>query len=71
LSENPNFKVLLLEAGGEPNPLTDIPLLALSLSSQNHIDWKFQTEPQSGACLGMKNGVRFTKTCYKKLTLIY
>lgn len=56
LSENPNWKILLLEAGGdEPSIASNTPALAgyLQLSS---IDWQFKTEQQPTACLGLKNG---------------
>ncbi|XP_021948924.1 glucose dehydrogenase [FAD, quinone] [Folsomia candida] len=54
LSEN--YKVLVLESGGEPNPLTNIPALALLVLNYPHIDWRFFTQPQPEACLGMNNG---------------
>jgi choline dehydrogenase-like flavoprotein len=55
LSED--YKVLVLESGGEPNPLTNIPALALLVLNYPHIDWRFFTQPQPEACLGMNNGV--------------
>lgn len=55
LSENPEWKVLLLEAGQDENVLSDVPVLfpALQLSS---IDWQFETEPNEGYCLSMIDG---------------
>ncbi|RWS02952.1 glucose dehydrogenase (acceptor)-like protein 3, partial [Dinothrombium tinctorium] len=54
LSENPQWKVLLLEAGGSENILTDIPLSAANLQ-MTPLDWAYQTEPQKAACYGLKN----------------
>lgn len=45
LSENPYWKVLLLEAGGSESILSDIPLAAATLQ-MTPIDWAYQTEPQ-------------------------
>ena len=59
LSENGDYKVLLLESGGEPNPFTLIPGLALFLLNRPYIDWQFKTIPQKNACLAMKNKARF------------
>lgn len=53
LSENPDWDVLLLEAGPDEEVTSDLPLMfpALQLSS---IDWKFKTEPGDKYCLAMK-----------------
>ncbi|CAG7722954.1 unnamed protein product [Allacma fusca] len=51
LSEN--FKVLLLEAGGEPNPLQSIPYLSPALLGLPHTDWEYLANPQVNACLAM------------------
>ncbi|XP_046660187.1 glucose dehydrogenase [FAD, quinone]-like [Homalodisca vitripennis] len=50
LSENAS--VLLIEAGGKPLALYDIPLTApmLQLTPYN---WQYKTEPQDNACLGL------------------
>lgn len=56
LSENPHMKVLLIEAGGKENLVTDIPLAAAMLQ-QTPIDWAYQTEPQEAACFGLINRV--------------
>lgn len=55
LSENPNWNVLLVEAGPDEFTVTDMPLLfpAIQLSP---IDWKFRTEPNENYCLSMKEG---------------
>ncbi|RWS25608.1 uncharacterized protein B4U80_11265 [Leptotrombidium deliense] len=54
LTENPNWKVLLLEAGGSDNILSDIPLAAANLQG-TPLDWAYQTEPQEAACYGLNN----------------
>ena len=56
LSED--YKVLVLEAGGESNPLHSIPVLSLFLLNYPHVDWQYFTTPQKGACLAMNNRVR-------------
>ncbi|KAJ8682944.1 hypothetical protein QAD02_018736 [Eretmocerus hayati] len=54
LSENSKWKVLLIEAGPAENMLGQIPVLVsfLQLSEYN---WGYKVEPQTKACLGMKN----------------
>lgn len=54
LSENPKWKVLLIEAGGNENLLMDIPLLT-HFFQQLQINWKYTTEPQTNTCLALKN----------------
>ncbi|KAK9730768.1 GMC oxidoreductase [Popillia japonica] len=53
LSENPDWDVLLLEAGPDEEVTSDLPLMfpALQLSP---LDWKFKTEPGDKYCLSMK-----------------
>lgn len=55
LTEVENWNVLLLEAGGDETEISDVPLMAgfLQLSK---LDWKYKTEPQGQACLGMTGG---------------
>ncbi|RLU16179.1 hypothetical protein DMN91_011939 [Ooceraea biroi] len=54
LSEVGNWTVLLLEAGGNENEITDIPLLA-GYNQLTEFDWKYQTSPptKSAYCLAM------------------
>ncbi|XP_025833266.1 glucose dehydrogenase [FAD, quinone]-like isoform X1 [Agrilus planipennis] len=54
LTENPNWNVLLLEAGGSEKFIMDIPILAnfLQLSEAN---WDYKTVPSDNYCLGMEN----------------
>jgi len=55
LSENPKWKILLLEAGGDESQISDVPALAAYLQL-GRMDWKYKTEPQPGkACLGHTN----------------
>ncbi|XP_037037100.1 glucose dehydrogenase [FAD, quinone] isoform X4 [Bradysia coprophila] len=54
LSENENWKVLLLEAGGDPPIESEIPLLFPTLLNTTH-DWGYFTEKSKESCLGMKN----------------
>jgi len=54
LSEVSQWKVLLLEAGGDPTPTSDIPSLAFTLQKTD-IDWQYQTEPEEGMCQGLKD----------------
>lgn len=55
LSEIENWKILLLEAGGDETEISDVPLMAgyLQLSK---LDWKYKTEPSGKACLAMNGG---------------
>ncbi|UYV70638.1 hypothetical protein LAZ67_8000117, partial [Cordylochernes scorpioides] len=52
LSEDPDTTVLLLEAGGKDNVMSDVPLLAANLQ-MSPLDWAYQTEPQDHACFGL------------------
>ncbi|XP_054166150.1 glucose dehydrogenase [FAD, quinone]-like [Oppia nitens] len=53
LSEDPTVRVLLLEAGGSENLISDIPIAYQSLQ-QTPMDWSYRTEPQEAACFGHK-----------------
>eukprot|EP00099_Drosophila_melanogaster_P017082 NP_572978.1 uncharacterized protein Dmel_CG9519 [Drosophila melanogaster] len=54
LSENPRWRVLLLEAGGPENYAMDIPIVA-HLLQLGEINWKYKTEPSNSYCLAMNN----------------
>ena len=56
LSENPNIKVLLLEAGGYETFQSEIPMFAARLQLSEY-DWQYKTVPQKYACKGMINQV--------------
>lgn len=58
LSEISNWTVLLLEAGGVENEISDVPALA-GYTQLSDFDWKYQTAPPSTSayCLAM-NGDR-------------
>ena len=56
LSENPDHRVLLLEAGGDENGLSNIPALAAYLQ-MTEMDWKYKTQAQDMACLAMNHQV--------------
>lgn len=52
LTENPQWSVLLLEAGGHETEITDVPILSLYLH-KSKVDWKYRTQPQDSACQAM------------------
>ncbi|XP_053951172.1 glucose dehydrogenase [FAD, quinone]-like [Anastrepha ludens] len=54
LSENPAWKVLLIEAGGPENAAMDIPILAHFLQL-TEINWNYRTQPSNKYCLAMNN----------------
>ncbi|XP_036318298.1 glucose dehydrogenase [FAD, quinone]-like [Rhagoletis pomonella] len=55
LSENPNWKVLVLEAGGDPPQESEVPALLFSMEHTNAI-FNYFTEPSDKACLGLNDG---------------
>uniref|UniRef100_A0A1L8E0M0 Putative glucose dehydrogenase fad quinone n=1 Tax=Nyssomyia neivai TaxID=330878 RepID=A0A1L8E0M0_9DIPT len=55
LSENPNWKVLLLEAGGDPPIESEIPNLFFSMQHSQY-DWDFRAEKTDKASKSIKNG---------------
>lgn len=64
LTENPNWKVLLLEAGREETFLTDVPLAA-GLGSATGYNWGYKTDAGTqNACLSLLN-VSFCKNLIK------
>lgn len=54
LSENPKWKILLIEAGDNENLLMDIPMAVHYLQSYK-INWGYKTERSENYCLGMNN----------------
>lgn len=54
LSEVPNWKVLLIEAGPDENEISDTPSLAAYLQLSK-LDWAYKTKPSNSSCLGMNN----------------
>ncbi|XP_018569546.1 glucose dehydrogenase [FAD, quinone]-like [Anoplophora glabripennis] len=55
LSENPKWKVLLLEAGSRGNPLTLVPLLAPAFQLTPY-NWGYTMEKQDNCCRAMEEG---------------
>lgn len=51
LTENSEWKVLLIEAGKVENFITNVPLLASYLQGTDY-KWSYTSEPQENACLG-------------------
>ncbi|ODM93401.1 Alcohol dehydrogenase [acceptor] [Orchesella cincta] len=47
LSENPKHRVLLLDAGGDPNPFSYIPLTVPFLQNHPATDWQYKTVPSN------------------------
>ncbi|CAK1541634.1 unnamed protein product [Leptosia nina] len=58
LSENPQWKVLLIEAGGHEPTQSAVPAWITAYWGQNETDWNYVTERQEKACLA--NGGRCT-----------
>uniref|UniRef100_A0A0A9YGE8 Glucose dehydrogenase [acceptor] n=1 Tax=Lygus hesperus TaxID=30085 RepID=A0A0A9YGE8_LYGHE len=54
LSEIKQWNILLLEAGGDENIISDIPLAANSLQL-SRLDWKYRPEPQETSCQAMED----------------
>ncbi|XP_016661905.1 glucose dehydrogenase [FAD, quinone] [Acyrthosiphon pisum] len=54
LSEQPNWSVLLLEAGQDESIYTDIPAAVPFLEATNY-NWGYTAEPVKNGCLGFKN----------------
>lgn len=55
LSENPNWNILLLEAGPDEISLTDLPIMFPTLQL-SPLDWQYKTEPGENYCQAMKDG---------------
>ncbi|XP_055845319.1 glucose dehydrogenase [FAD, quinone] [Episyrphus balteatus] len=58
LSENPNWTVYLLEAGGTENIAHLMPVMAAFLQG-THSNWNYKSVPQKRSCLGMRNNECF------------
>lgn len=58
LSEHSGVSVLLLEAGGNENLISDIPI-AYQLLQKSRLDWSYQTTPQKHACFGLSGRSSF------------
>lgn len=56
LSEDPCASVLLLEAGPNPDAITEIPAAAFLLQHGKY-DWEYKTVPQKRGALGYDNRV--------------
>lgn len=54
LSEQSQWRVLLIERGVDPSPISDIPALFLLLQGSEE-DYHYIVEPDERYCLGMKN----------------
>ena len=52
LSEVSDWKILLVEAGGDESISTDIPSVVHYIQ-KTKLDWQYQTVPQTGSCLAM------------------
>ncbi|EZA54185.1 Glucose dehydrogenase [acceptor] [Ooceraea biroi] len=55
LSEIPNVKVLLIEAGSHENLFMNIPLITSFLQLDNNVTWKYRSKPSDRYCLGMND----------------
>ncbi|KAH8368288.1 hypothetical protein KR084_009502 [Drosophila pseudotakahashii] len=55
LSEHPEWRVLVLEAGGDPPVESELPSLFFGLQ-HSEFTWNYFTEPSDEACQGMKDG---------------
>ncbi|XP_036339664.1 glucose dehydrogenase [FAD, quinone]-like [Rhagoletis pomonella] len=55
LSENPNWNVLVLEAGGDPPQESEVPALIFSMEKTSAV-YNYSTEPSDKACLGLIDG---------------
>ncbi|XP_049281057.1 glucose dehydrogenase [FAD, quinone]-like isoform X4 [Anopheles funestus] len=55
LSENPDWKVLLLEAGGDPPIESEIATMAMALQ-HSEVDWAYNVQRTASSGLGTRNG---------------
>ncbi|XP_072381715.1 glucose dehydrogenase [FAD, quinone]-like [Diabrotica undecimpunctata] len=54
LTENKNWKVLVLEAGGIPSDTSDLPFLSFNVQGTSN-DWQHTTQATNSSCLGFTN----------------
>lgn len=52
-----HFKTLLLEAGGTPFPLQNVPAFAPVMIGHKDLDWRHYTVPQTYSCMSLTNRV--------------
>lgn len=55
LSQDPNIRVLLLEAGGDGSFISDVPA-GIGALLGSPMDWKYFSEPDDKSCLAMNEG---------------
>uniref|UniRef100_A0A1Y9H2C3 Glucose-methanol-choline oxidoreductase N-terminal domain-containing protein n=1 Tax=Anopheles dirus TaxID=7168 RepID=A0A1Y9H2C3_9DIPT len=55
LSEVPDWKILLIEAGSRENLLMDIPMFAHYLQTYPTVNWDYRTKSSDRYCLAFKN----------------
>ncbi|KAJ6636432.1 Glucose dehydrogenase [FAD, quinone] [Pseudolycoriella hygida] len=53
LTENPDWKVLLIEAGQSENLLMDIPLAVQYLQRSRDVNWGYRPQSSNTSCLAM------------------
>ncbi|KAK9688196.1 GMC oxidoreductase [Popillia japonica] len=61
LSENPNHKVLLLEAGTSETIINQIPYTGLTLFASQYA-WTYKSTPQAHSCFGRPNNQCYIRT---------
>lgn len=57
LSESGKLSVLLLEAGGNQNPIQSVPVYFGIILHTPQVDYDFYTVPQKNSCLGLNEHV--------------
>ncbi|XP_063833112.1 glucose dehydrogenase [FAD, quinone]-like [Ostrinia nubilalis] len=61
LSENPQWKVLLIEAGGDEPTQSSVPSWVTAYWGRDDTDWNYVTEPQEKACLTEEGKCSWTR----------
>lgn len=74
LSEDPDIRVLVLEAGKADDDIfeshvIDTPGLSYSLVGSS-VDWKYETEPQQHCCNGLSEKVYDKKRPFKQIIIL-